>query len=167
MVGVDWTMTEYSIQPHTRRCAITGRELRPGEKFFTVLVEEDGQFVRKDFSGEVWQGPPGEVNFWSGRVPRDAEAQKPHFDDELLLDCFHRLEGQDEPRKVNFRYVVALLLMRRKRFRFLDARLVQGREVLVVASVRDKNKYEVVNPHLSETEIVAVQEEVFRVLGWN
>ena len=51
-------MTEYQIQPNTRRCAITGREFRPGETYFTALVEADGQFVRQDYSGEAWTGPP-------------------------------------------------------------------------------------------------------------
>jgi hypothetical protein len=160
-------MIEYRIQAHTRRCCLTGRELRPGEKFFTALLEENDQFVRKDYSAEAWQGPPeGCFSFWAGRVPRQGEQQRPQIDDELLLDCFDRLEGQDEPRKVNFRYVVALLLMRRKRFKFTDARLVGGQEILVVANPRDKKKYDVVNPHLSEEEIAVVQEEVFKVLGW-
>ncbi len=160
-------MMEYRIQPHTRHCVVTGRELKPGERYFTALVEENSQFIRKDYSSDAWQGPPpGAFGFWGGRVPRNTEAHKPHFDDDLLLDCFHQLEGQEEPRKVNFRYVVALLLLRRKRLRFVDARLSAGGETLVVASVRDKKQHDVVNPHLSENEIATVQEEVFKVLGW-
>jgi hypothetical protein len=160
-------MMDYRIQPHTRRCVVTGRELKPGDKFFTALVDDNGQFVRRDYSVEAWQGPPpGVFSFWTGHVPRDTDPNKPRFDDEMFLECFHRLEGQEEPRKVNFRYVVALLLMRRKRLRFVDARMEHGREVITVSCVRDRNKYEVVNPHLSEAEIGAVQEEVFKVLGW-
>jgi hypothetical protein len=160
-------MMEYRIQPHSRRCTITGRELKPGEKFFTALLEENNQFVRRDFSTEAWQGPPPEAfSFWAGRVPRESEARRPQIDDEMLLECFHRLEGQTEPRKVNFRYVVALLLMRRKRLKFIDARLVQSQEVLVVFCPREKKKYDLVNPHLSEEEIASVQDEVFKVLGW-
>jgi hypothetical protein len=46
-------MTEYQIQPLTRRCASSGRELQPGERFFTVLRDEGGQFVRQDYSAEA------------------------------------------------------------------------------------------------------------------
>ena len=49
---------EYTIQPNSRRCAATGRELQPGERFFSALVEEDRQFVRKDYCRDAWQGPP-------------------------------------------------------------------------------------------------------------
>jgi hypothetical protein len=112
-------MTDYQIQPHTRRCVTTGRDLQPGERYYTALLEEGDRFVRQDFSSQAWQGPPaGAFSFWSGRVPRPDETVKPRFDDDALEECFQRLEGQDEPGRVNFRYVVALLLIRRKRFRF-------------------------------------------------
>ena len=159
--------TEYQIQPHTRRCAATGQEIRPGETFYTVLLEEGSQFVRRDYSVAAWQGAPaGAFSFWMGKVPENAESRRPPIDDELLLDCFHRLEGQSATHQINFRYVVALLLMRRKRLRFEDARQKDGQEAIVVRCPRDRKVYEVVNPRLSEEEIVAVQEEVFKVLGW-
>jgi hypothetical protein len=161
------TGMDYQIQPHTRRCAVTGREIKPGERFYTVLLEEGQQFVRRDYSAEAWQGAPaGAFSFWAGKVAENAESQRPPIDDELLLDCFHRLEGQLEPHQVNFRYVVALLLMRRKRLRFEDARQKNGQEAIVVRCLRDRKSYEVFNPRLSEEEIASVQEEVFKVLGW-
>jgi len=51
-------MTDYQIQPNTRRCLITGRELRPGERYYSALLEEGDRFVRQDFSAEAWQGAP-------------------------------------------------------------------------------------------------------------
>src|SRR5262245_50768071 len=38
---------EYQIQPNSRRCAATGKEMQAGERFFSALVEEDRHFVRK------------------------------------------------------------------------------------------------------------------------
>lgn len=161
-------MIDYQIQENTRRCAATGRELRPGERFFSVLLDENGRFVRQDYSGEAWQGPPpGAFSFWCGRVPARDDSRKPRIDDELLVDCFQRLEGQAEPAKVNFRYVVALLLMRRKRFKFEEARKQNGQEILCLRCARSRTQYQVVNPGLTEDEMAAVQDEVFKVLGWN
>src|SRR4029077_907250 len=105
---------DYQIQPNSRRCAVTGRELQPGERYYSALLEENHQFVRKDFASDAWQGPPtGAFGLWSGRVTAADAKARPRFDDDLLEDCFGRLEGQTEPSRVNFRYVVALLLMRR------------------------------------------------------
>jgi hypothetical protein len=160
-------MIDYQIQENTRRCSVTGRELQPGERFFTVLLEEGGKFQRKDYSTEAWQGPPpGAFSFWAGKVPPREESRRPKIDDELLFDCFCRLENDKEPARVNFRYVVALLLMRRKRFKFEEAKQVDGQEVLVLRCTKTREAYQVTNPRLTEEQMLAVQEEVFKVLGW-
>jgi hypothetical protein len=160
-------MTEYQIQPNTRRCAVTGRELRPGEKFYTALLEEGDHFLRQDFSAEAWHGPPENAfGFWAGKVPSDDNLHKPRFDDELLFDCFQRLEGQTDIGRVNFRYVVALLLMRRKRLKFEQTVTHDDVEKLCLRCVRTGERFEVINPRLSSEEMTQVQEEVFRVLGW-
>jgi hypothetical protein len=160
-------MTEYQIQPHTRRCALTGRELRPGECFYTALLEEGERFLRRDYSAEAWQGPPaGAIGFWSGRVPPPDQARRPRIDDDLLMDCFMRLEGQDDPSRVSFRYVIALLLLRRKWFKFEGGHSEGGREVLRMRSARTREVHDVVNPGLSDEEMALVQDEVFKVLGW-
>jgi hypothetical protein len=160
-------MTEYQIQPNTRRCATTGRELRPGEKYFSALIEEGDHFLRRDYSADAWQGPPqGAFGFWGGKVPTDGQAHKPRFDDDLLADCFLRLEGQTDPGRVNFRYVVALLLMRRKRFKFEQSAIRGETETIGLRCVRTGERYEVVNPRLNPEEMAQVQEEVFKVLGW-
>ncbi len=161
-------MTDYQIQPHTRRCTVTGRELKPGERYYTALLEEGDQFVRQDFSSEAWQGPPvGAFSFWAGRVHEANEPNRPRFDDDVLEECFQRLEGQLEPSRVNFRYVVALLLIRRKRFRFEQTIDEDGVEKIQMSNHRTGDKHLVMNPQLTDEQMAEVQSEVFRVLGWN
>jgi hypothetical protein len=158
---------DYQIQAPTRVCAATGRELKPGEAFYTVLLDEGGRFIRQDYSAEAWHGPPATAfSFWKGVVSAQEESHRPRIDDDLLVECFQRLEGQTEPDRLNFRYVVALLLMRRKRFKFDEAKLEGDREILCLRCVRTRQVYQVVNPRLTESEMAAVQEEVFKVLGW-
>ncbi|OWK43249.1 hypothetical protein [Fimbriiglobus ruber] len=161
-------ISEFNIQGPTRLCAASGRELLPGDRFYAVLTDEDGKFVRRDFAADAWAGPPaGAVAFWVGRVPASNRPRKPTFNDELLIDCFNHLAGTTDPDRLNFRYVVALLLMRRKRLKFEDAQTVPGgTPVLVVRDARTGARHEVADPRLSEAEIVAVQDEVFKVLGW-
>ncbi len=159
---------EYQIQNNSRRCVVSGKELQPGEKFFTVLVEENGNLVRRDYSASSWQGPPaGIFCFWSGKVQEASAPRKPRFDDDLLLDCFHRLEGETDAGKVKFRYVLSLLLLRRKRLRAEDAGKQESNDRLHLCCPRTGTVYEVVNPQLSDEEILRAQEEVFRVLGWD
>ena len=131
------------------------------------MVDENGQFARQDYSPEAWPGPPANAfGFWLGRIPAGDADRKPRIDDEMLMDCFQRLEGEAEAGRVNFRYIVALLLMRRKRLKFEEVRAEAGHEVLLLRCARTRTAYTVVNPNLTEAELHAVQEEVFRVLGW-
>jgi len=85
----------------------------------------------------------------------------------VLLGCFDRLKESTDPDGLNFRYVVALLLMRRKRFRFEDAiRDSAGRDVLLLKDAKGGAIHQVADPRLTDDQIVTVQLEVFRVLGW-
>jgi hypothetical protein len=160
-------MIDYHIQPNTRRCSVTGRELQPGERYYSVLLDEAGRFLRRDYSVEAWQGPPSEAfSFWTGRVPPPQGSRRLAIDDELLMDCFVRLQGQQEPGRCNFRYVVALLLMRHRRLKFEEVRHEDGQEVLTLRCVRTGARHAVVNPGLTEEQMAAAQDEVFQALGW-
>src|SRR5207248_6026269 len=101
-------------------------------------------------------------SFWAGRVPPPAEKPRPRFDDDLLEECFHRLDGQTDPGRVNFRYVVALLLVRRRRFKLEAA--ASDAVTMTVRCVRTGERHAVTNPQLSEDEMLQVQDEVFQVL---
>ena len=160
-------MTNYQITGPARVCAASGRELKAGEKAFSVLRDEGGQFVRTDYAVDAWPGPPaGAVAWWASRVPEAGHPAKPTINVDMLVDCFEHLAGTTDPARQRFRYVVALLLMRRKRFRFDDARKRDDRETLVVRDARSGRKHELVDPQLTEPEMDAVRDEVFRVLGW-
>jgi hypothetical protein len=142
--------------------------LRAGDKYFAVLADEAGRFVRRDYSPDAWAGPPaGSLAYWTGRIPKDGEAaRRPPIDDELLVECFQRLDGATEPNQVHFRYVVGLLLMRRKRFKFEDIQKDVTGETLTLRDTRTGERYAVVDPGLTEEAMAAVQDEVFQVLGW-
>ena len=88
------------------------------------------------------------------------------MNDELLLDCFRHLGGSADPAKVRFRSVAALLLMRRKRLKFEDARKTDAGETFVLWDAKGKVRYEVPVPTLTDAEMDAAQDEVFQVLGW-
>jgi|SRR5579872_343457 len=162
-------MIDYEIQGPTKICSASGRELKPGDRFHAVLLEQDGKLVRIDFSEEAWPGAsPDAVAHWSGRVPTAEKPHKPQINDDILLGCFDRLKDSTDPDGMNFRYVVALLLMRRKRFRFEDVfREADGRDVLLLKDAKSGAVHRIADPRLNDDQVTAVQSEVFRVLGWD
>jgi hypothetical protein len=161
-------MTEYQIQNPTLRCARSGRELKPGERIHSILRLEGSTFLREDISSEQWDGvPAGVYAHWQGRVPSGNKPRKTPIDDEVLVECLSRLAEESDPAKWSFRYVLALLLIRRKRMRLLETTSTGQQEVLVLGCPKTGATFSVIDPGLADDELEAVQDEVFRVLGWD
>ncbi len=160
------TMTEYEIQPLSLRCAQTGRELKPGEFYFSVLSESPDGFSRNDYSADAWTGPPdGAIGFWRSKVPEPSGKRRAQLvDDSVILEFFNRLSGEHEAYKINFRYILALLLVRKKVLKLGAAERDGDREVLVLRSPTSGEQHRVVNPELTEEQLMAAQTEVERVL---
>ena len=160
-------MTDYQISSTSRQCSLTGRELKVGERYCSVLLQEGGSLVRKDYALDAWKQPPEKaIGYWQSRVPAATAPKRPPVDDEMLVECLGRLEGSTDAEAKRFRYVLALFLMRRRRLRLEDTRREGGEEVWLMRCTRSNTRFQVVDPALSDDELESVQEEVFRVLGW-
>jgi hypothetical protein len=134
----------------------------------SVLIERDGQFVRQDYASEAWKGAPeGAVAFWQNRIPTRERPVPTTMNEELLLDCFRHLHEPKDDSQRNFRYVLTLLLMRKKRLRFDDLVKRDGDEYLQVRDAKSNQRYEVLDPRLNESQMEAVQNEIFHLLGWD
>lgn len=157
---------QYQIQATSRRCARTGRELQPGERIFSVLYEREGQWVREDVASDSWTGPPPEAfSFWQTRVPSPKERRRLLVDDDMLRELFERLEKATEPRQVQFRYLLALWLLRRKVLRFEAVQRSGEREWLVLRDARSGREVFVLDPQLNESELEDAQGQLQNLLA--
>jgi hypothetical protein len=166
--GAPIVKTDYEIPATGKRCSISGRELAVGEKFYAVLTDDAGKIVRTDYSASAWQGPPpGAFAHWTARVPASETTKKPTFNEDVLYDCFRQMSNAEGNERINFRYVLALFLLRRKWLKFEDARRFDnGQHSMILRDARNGDRYEVADPQLSEADITAAQDDVFRMLGW-
>jgi len=156
---------DYEIQRCTRHCHATGRELAAGETYFSVLLAEGSEVKRYDYSPEAWPGPPEEaVGWWQAQIP-DRKSQRAHWaPNDVMLEFFDELAEQ--PEKQDMRYVLSLLLVRRRVMRHEETRHdEQGRELLVLYCPRRDATYEVpaVAPGQPE-RIEEIQQELAALL---
>jgi len=132
-----------------RQCSATGRQLEPGETYYSALVNEDGSPERCDFAAEAWQGPPAEhIAWWKSRIPDDANTRPQLAPSDVLLNLF--LELADQPDEAEFRYLLGLMLIRKKVVRLLEScRDEHADEVLTLDCPRRQQQYEllVVEPN--------------------
>lgn len=153
---------DYEIQSCTRRCAVSGRELAPGEAYYSALVPEGEGWRRYDYAPEAWQGPPPEaVGWWKSQRPDERRTRWAPND--VLLDFFDQLEGQAENQ--DLRYVLALLLVRRRVMRLEETEpQPEGGEVLVLECPRRETTYRVPAMLPDETRAQQIQDELARLL---
>ena len=156
---------QWQVEPATGTCAATGRKLEEGEEFYTVLFEDGESFRRADYSLDAWTEPPeGSFCHFKTRVPVKEKRKKLLVDDELLINFFLRLEDELEPIRVQFRFVIALILMRKRLLRYENSTTEGGEEAWQMTLVRDKTPHRVVNPRLTDDQIEGVSQQLSAIL---
>jgi hypothetical protein len=132
---------EYDLQKPTRTCADTGREIAVGETFYSIVTREGAELRRLDYSAEAWKGPPDEAIGWWKSVLGDREGKKPKLaPSEVLLELFRELG--DAPDRRDLRYVLTLLLIRRRLLRLEETvEEADGTETMVLYCPRDEQTY--------------------------
>jgi hypothetical protein len=136
-------MIDFEIARCTRRCSVSDRELQPGEAYYSVLVPSGSQVLRQDISAAAWTGPPEKAIGWWKATMGDAAARKPQWaPHEVMLEFFESLES--DPTREDLRYVLALLLVRRRVLRLeAEEQDAAGRQIQVLECARKETQYRV------------------------
>ncbi|MFM1936689.1 MAG: hypothetical protein RI990_1648 [Planctomycetota bacterium] len=107
-------------------CCATGRSLAVGEPVVATLCDPPAddrsghEFVRRDCSLDAWEAghrPEGMVCFWRTVVPAADQKRRLLVDDDTLMELFDRLEGDDRAQRMAYRWLMCLILLRKKLLR--------------------------------------------------
>lgn len=159
--------SEWEVSRTSGQCSASGRPLAEGESYYAVLFETQQGFERRDYTEDTWTGPPeGHFCYWRARVPvRNKPAGPVAVDHALLTQLFLRLEEKDSDVHRQFRFVLALLLMR-KRILKLDKTEREGeRESWLMRLVSDQSDHRVLNPRLGPEEVERLSGQLTAVLS--
>ncbi|MFN3167593.1 MAG: hypothetical protein ACE37H_11065 [Phycisphaeraceae bacterium] len=193
----------YDIQRPTGVCAATGRELAPGETVYAALVDPpaeqrpqdsekpkdkspDGELpmLRIDVSAEAWEAgnfrPPYLFGFWRTEVPEPNEKKKLLVGDAAIQELMLSMDDATEDKQLAFRYVLALILLRKKLLRHdgIDRREQDDGPVQDwwrftpkvdiekghFGKWNEDQAIEVLDPHITPDEIAGVTEQLGQVL---
>lgn len=177
----------YEIERPSGQCALTGRALQPGEPYIATLVEEGDTLRRIDVCTEAWEEgrrPQQLFSYWRTTVPHPAERKRVFVDDEVLLNLLQRLADADQPQRIAFRFVLTLILMRKKLLRYdrTERREATGADGATITQEwwrltpkldpskgplgkwDDSTRIEVLDPHLDEAGIRQVTDQLSEIL---
>jgi hypothetical protein len=109
-------LLDFEVQRTSRRCTATDLPLEPGDVCYSVLEFHGADVVRKDFSSAAWmEPPPNAFAWWRTRIPEPSAKKIKLAPNDVLLQLFDELA--DDPAHLDMRYVLTLLLIRRRVFR--------------------------------------------------
>lgn len=147
-------MADWEINRPLGQCCGSGRKIEAGEKYYGALVEGDQGLERRDFCKEYWeQEKPQVYCFWKTKLAAPDEKKELFISDDMLMAFFERLANETDPEKLNFRFVLALVLMRKRRLKYDSTKMDGDREIWHLRVTGEKDVVEVVNPHLAEEQI--------------
>ncbi|MBN1851191.1 MAG: hypothetical protein JW829_00645 [Pirellulales bacterium] len=156
-------MLDFEVQRCTRRCAVHDRPFAPGETFYSVLEVHGADVVRRDYSEEAWEGPAeNAIGWWKSRIPEPL-AKKAHWaPNDVMLDLLER--WADDPARQDIRYVLALLLIRRRVLREEEDEIGQKPGQLTVYCPRKEERYEIAVAVPDRDRAEEIQKELSEML---
>ena len=170
---------EYNISKTARECCSCQEPLAPGQPIVATICESAEEFERKDYCPDCWEagraaagGQGGQdgraaepIAVWRTRVPTPKQKKRLFVDDELLVNFFERLDGTEEPARIHFRFVLALVLMRKKLLVYdRSDKDADGTEVWTMHLKGDRQVHKVVNPQMDEDKIAEVSGKLSEIL---
>jgi len=152
---------DYHVKPLGKTCAATGKPLEPGSKCHSVLMERNGALVRLDFSAEGWSGPPeGHLGHWMSEAPSAPNPDSIRIDPEVALRYFEQLSEEASPVHEKTRYLLALILLQRRKLRLDNIRYEDDDEFLELSGMHGEGTFDVRNYKLDDAETQRMQAEL-------
>jgi hypothetical protein len=159
----------YSFARARGKCSICAGDIAPGEKFTAAVRETDAGLERLDLDATCWESFDRAplLAFWHATMPTGPVAKPKVFvDDSVLCDLFQRLsEAGDGPAKVNFRFVLGLILMRKRLISYEATHFDDDKEFWTVRMKGSDAIIDLLNPRLDEQQIAEVSAQLSSVLS--
>lgn len=164
---------DWKIRSRNPQCEHTGEDFVDGEEFFTCIFEdvESEGFVRKDFSASVWDEVkvtlnPKPFSRWKSvfeipAVKTDSDAIRDNSAEGML----RRMLDEDDPKTEHTRYILALMLERKKTLLPVDVKETETRRLLFYEHKDSGDVFIVADPQLKLDEIESIQAEVATLLN--
>lgn len=161
---------EWNIRRGARECSVCAKGFAPDDEYVSCIVEEqEDVFARRDMCPAHWAkreaefvADPRLISYWRSKVPaKKDETRELRLNLPALWNFFMHLEKPKTRLEENFKYIIALMLMRKKLLELRREIRKNSVEVWVFASVKNPDaEYPVLKPDLSEADILRLTGEL-------
>jgi hypothetical protein len=158
-------MEEWEIAKPLGNCSGTGNEINPGDEYIGALLETSEGLQRRDFCLDYWlENKPAVYCHWKTKIPLPDQKKQIFVDDEMLMAFFERLEKETDQEKLNFRFVLTLILMRKRKLKYDSTRIEADNEIWRLKITGTDDFAEVLNPQIDEEQIEQLSSQIGQIL---
>jgi len=162
----------WNIRSRAHLCSLSGRAFSEGEPFYTAIYfdPETSGYLRRDVSLDAWEQELSErkpIAYWKTAYTPHVEEERPEVTSkESAMTLLQRFIEEDEPNTENARYILALMLERKRILSPTATKETETGKMLFYENKKTGEVFIVRDPELRLDELVQVQDEVAMLLGF-
>jgi hypothetical protein len=165
-------LQNWHIRSRAHACAQTEVPFEDGQPMITAIYfdAETGGYLRRDISLDAWEKETTErkaIAHWrTAYSPTIIETKPEVASKEGALALLQRFIEEDEPATENARYILALMLERKRTLIPTATKEVDGVKMLFYENKKSGEVFVVRDPELRLDELAQLQDEVAMLLGF-
>lgn len=165
-------LQNWHIRIRGHQCSLTGRPFVEGETFHTAIYfdPETNGYLRRDIGLDAWEQELSErqpLAYWKTVYSPQVVEEKPEVTSkESAMTLLQRFIEDDEPRTENARYILTLMLERKRILTPTATKETEHGKMLFYENKKTGDVFMVRDPELRLDELVQVQDEVASLLGF-
>ncbi len=157
---------EWELASSRGSCSECGRPFDENEEYWSAIFPTDDGFSRGDYCTNCWHGyADGMFSFWRTQCRREPAPAKRFVNNEVILEFFERLCEAADPSKAKLRFIMAVLLLRKRLLKEKSRRRDEKGVFWIVECPALGKSFEVRDEGLTEEEVADVLQEIGRVLN--
>lgn len=162
----------WHIRSRAHACAVTQRPFEDGEVFHTAIYFDPdlNEYARRDICAEAW---PAEkearkpIAAWRTLYQKVEPETKPEIAPKASAqDLLQRFIEEGDPKTENARYILALMLERKRQLVQTAEKEIDGNKMLFYENKKTGEIFIVRDPELKLDEVAQIQEEVATILAF-
>lgn len=162
----------WSIRSRSHHCALSGRPFTEGEVFHTAIYfdPESNGYLRRDVGLDSWKEELSQrtpIAYWrTTYTPHISEPKPEVTSKESAMALLQRFIEEDEPQTENARYILTLMLERKRILSPTATKDTEQGRMLFYENKKTSEVFVVRDPELRLDELAQVQDEVATLLGF-
>lgn len=157
---------QWQMPRRSDACAACGRSFEPGELIQAFLYEVPEGYQRLDLCENCAPPPaPTAIGSWKTRRPEPTAPPAPSFDRAAIYRLFEQLADAETPEKRQLRFLLALLLWRKKVLRLERSERTGDGELWHFTAPRAGQTHVVARPELNAERLDDLEKQLEQLLA--